>query len=176
MGWTAEWAEGAQQSHTGHNLFLVLCKTCGCCGNNIKLIRDANMIIGKRRRGVRSESGLNIDVTRACFLFSPPEFVVLYLCFTSLPRACYSSIFGLYIMDAEWASRGGVWLGGLRARVREGNRSTESSRLAQSLIQGLAAKQKGEVVCPSEEKRRKSWLTVAKPLLVRLAWHGFRMH
>lgn len=45
-----------------------------------------------------SDSIPNIDLTNAAFFF--PKFVVLYLCFTSSPQACYSSIFGLYIMDA----------------------------------------------------------------------------
>lgn len=37
--------------------------------------------------------GTNID-------FSSSKFVVLYLCFAFLPKACYCSISGLYIMDA----------------------------------------------------------------------------
>lgn len=38
------------------------------------------------------------------------KFVVLYLWFTFLPKACYCSISGLYIMDAVWVSQGGVGL------------------------------------------------------------------
>lgn len=50
----------------------------------------------------------NIDLTNAAF-FSP-IFVGLYLWLTSLPQACYSSNFGLYIMNAVYVSQGGVRL------------------------------------------------------------------
>lgn len=65
----------------------------------LNLITPVNInVIMKLKGDTHSDSIPNIDLTNAAFFFS--KFVVLYLCFTSLPQACYSSIFGLYIMDA----------------------------------------------------------------------------
>lgn len=65
------------------------------------LITQVNINVIMRLKGdTHSDSITNIDLTNSAFFF--PKFVVLYLCFTFSPQACYSSIFGLYIMDAVW--------------------------------------------------------------------------
>lgn len=125
----------------------------------LHLITPLNInVIIRLRRDAHSDSIPNVDFTNPAFFYF--KFVGLYLCFTSLPQACYSSIFGLYIMDAVWVSQGGVWLLGLQAsqrdRVREGKRDIESGRLTESLSQALATKQKREIICLSA-KEKKSW-------------------
>ncbi len=139
----------------------------------LHLITPVNInVIIRLRRDAHSDSIPNVDFTNPAFFYF--KFVGLYLCFTSLPQACYSSIFGLYIMDAVWVSQGGVWLLGLQAsqrdRVREGKRDIESGRLTESLSQALATKQKREIICLSA-KEKKSWQTVTKPQFVTPIWH-----
>lgn len=129
--------------------------TCSHKDIMLYLITPVNInVIIRLKRDAHSDSIPNIDLANAAFFFS--KFVGLYLCFTSSPQACYSSIFGLYIMDAVWVSQGGVWLLGLQAsqrdRVREGKRDIESGRLTESLSQTLASKR--ERLFASVQRRR----------------------